>query len=176
MEIQHQSKHDINIRSDESGVYQVSDSLTPESKQAVKNLRTILADPSPSNQRYPISIPVKIRGDVVVAVLETYKPTTSGQWTSQEISILEAVAEQLGVAMENARLFDETQQLAQRERIAAEVAGKIWASTDVETILQTAVQELGRALNVSQGAIRLRIPEDVGSDEFSQDDFGVEEA
>ncbi len=174
--IQNQSKHILNIRSDESGVYQVSDNPPPESQQAVQSQRTILADPSSGNQRYPISIPVKVRGNVVVAILETYKPTTSGQWTSQEITILEAISEQLGIALENARLFDETQRLAQRERIAAEVAGKIWASTNVETILQTAVQELGRALNVSQGAIRLRIPEDSGSDEISPDNLGVEKA
>ncbi|MEK6220847.1 MAG: hypothetical protein N2D54_01195, partial [Chloroflexota bacterium] len=78
----------------------------------------------------------------------------------QEIQFLESVIEQIAAALENARLFEETQRLAQRERISADVSGKVWASTDVDNILQTAVQELGKALNASGGSIKLRIPEE----------------
>jgi GAF domain-containing protein len=109
-------------------------------------------------------VPIKIHGDVVIGVLETNKPSESGPWLTQEIAIMESISEQLGIALENARLFDETQRLAFRERIAADVSGKVWSSSDIETILQTTVQELSRALNASQGRIRLRFPEGEGTE------------
>ncbi|MEJ2759152.1 MAG: hypothetical protein P8046_11785, partial [Anaerolineales bacterium] len=47
----------------------------------------------------------------------------------------------------------------QLDRVAAELATKIWASSDVENILQTAVRELGSALQVSRGTIHLSLPD-----------------
>jgi hypothetical protein len=46
----------------------------------------------------------------------------------------------------------------ERYRILASVLGKIWASTDVETILRLTLQELGGALNASEGWIQLGTP------------------
>jgi GAF domain-containing protein len=147
----------------------------PESKQAIKIGKTVQPEFDEDGQRYPISIPIKVRGGVTVAVLETHKPVDLGPWLPQEIQILEAVGEQLGIALENARLFDETQRLAQRERISADVAGKIWSSTNIDTILQTAVQELGRALKVTRGEIRLNFPEEDDSDVSQTEDLGDNE-
>jgi GAF domain-containing protein len=115
---------------------------------------------------------VKVRGGIVVAVIETYKPAVAGPWLSQEINVLEAISEQLGIALENARLFEETQRLAHREAISSEVVSRIWSSTNIDTILQTAIQELGRALNVSQGAIRLNFPGTGDIDEKQPEGIG----
>jgi GAF domain-containing protein len=117
-------------------------------------------------------VPIKVRGGMTVAVLETQKPAGDGPWTSEEITILESVGEQLGVALENARLFEETQRSAQRERIAADLSSKIWASTDVDTILQTAVRELSSALSASEGSISLTLSEELQGPDNSQDGEG----
>jgi GAF domain-containing protein/HAMP domain-containing protein len=162
--IQEQSKHKLNVKSDKTGVHLISGEFLPESKQAIRIKSTVQPGLDEDEQKYPLSIPVKVRGDIVIAVLETYKPVDAGPWLPQEIEVLEAIGEQLGIALENARLYEETQRLAQRERISADVATKIWSSTNIDTILQTAVQELGRTLKVSQGAIRLNIQEGNDSD------------
>ena len=47
---------------------------------------------------------------------------------------------------------------AGRERLTSELAGKIHAASDMQDILATAAQELGRALGVSRALIRLREP------------------
>jgi len=97
---------------------------------------------------------------VTIAVVETQKPKSAGPWTKEEITILESVSNDLAIALENARLGEETQRKAQPDRIAAELATKIWSSSDVENILQTAVRELGSALQVSRGTIQLTLPKE----------------
>jgi GAF domain-containing protein/HAMP domain-containing protein len=170
--IRQQTIQNLNIKSDEGGVSVIDGEILPESRQAILEGITVRSELSDDGQKYPISVPVKVHGDIVVAVLETYKPFHAGPWLSQEIKILESIGEQLGIALENARLFEETQRLAQRERISTDVASKIWSSTNVDTILQTAIQELGRALNVSQGAIRLKFSDTDDSDGEQPEDFG----
>ena len=77
-------------------------------------------------------------------------------WTPEERNLVEAVATQAALAMENARLLDESRQLALRERLAAEITGKVWASPSVDFILQTAIKELGRALHADEATIELK--------------------
>jgi GAF domain-containing protein/HAMP domain-containing protein len=78
------------------------------------------------------------------------------EWTAEERTLIEAVATQAALALENARLLEESQQLALRERLAAEIIGKIWGSPNVDFILQTAIKELGRALRADDATIELR--------------------
>ncbi len=71
--------------------------------------------------------------------------------------LMESVSEQMSLAIENARLFDDTQQRAQRETLTREIADKIRGANNVEEILQTTVAELSRALGVSQTFVDLDI-------------------
>lgn len=145
------------VHSDEKGVTLVEPAWTPAARHALEAGEVVQAGLSKDGSRYPLALPIRVRGNVVVGVLETAKPADQGNWTRPELETLQALSEQLGIALENARLFEQSQRLAQRERIAAEVSSKVWSSSDIETILQTAVQELGQALNASQGSIRLRL-------------------
>ncbi len=67
---------------------------------------------------------------------------------------------QAAIALESMRLFEQTRRRAERERLLAEISAQVRASTDVDTILRTAVRELGRALRASDGLIRLRAGDD----------------
>lgn len=150
----------VGYTSDKSGVRSTGQSQSPLAKQALQLSKTITPKKLQSGQNnYPIAVPVKVRGGQPIAVIESQKPKENGAWNTDEIQVLEAIAAQLGIALENARLFEQTQNLAQRERIATDVSAKVWSSSDINTILQTAVQELGRALNATEGTIRLRLSE-----------------
>jgi len=61
----------------------------------------------------------------------------------------------LGLALESARLFEETQRMAERERLVSEITAKVRASMDVDIILQTAVRELGAALGTDRAFVQL---------------------
>jgi GAF domain-containing protein len=71
---------------------------------------------------------------------------TPRSYDEQHLRILTAVAAQAAIAIENARLFEQIQARARRERILREVTAKVRGATDADSIMRTAVQEIGRAL------------------------------
>jgi GAF domain-containing protein len=83
--------------------------------------------------------------------------TGGGEWTAEERSIVEAVAAQAALALENARLVEESQSLAARDHLLADITSKVWAATTIDGILQTAIRELGRALESDEAAIQLKM-------------------
>ena len=54
------------------------------------------------------------------------------EWTPEQENLLNAVAAQAAVALENARLVSESRQIAARERMLAEINSKIWASATID--------------------------------------------
>jgi GAF domain-containing protein len=59
------------------------------------------------------------------------------------------------MTLENARLYEDTQRRAENERIVSDVSSRIRQSLDVDTVMQTAVVELQRALGLKDITIRL---------------------
>jgi GAF domain-containing protein len=102
-----------------------------------------------------INVPLTLREQIIGNL------SLEGQqdWTPEEKTLIEAVATQAALALENARLLDESRQMALRERLAAEITGKVWSSPNIEFILQTTVKELGRALRADEATIELKIDE-----------------
>jgi GAF domain-containing protein len=84
----------------------------------------------------------------------------SKEWTPEEKSLLEAIAGQAALALENARLINESQQAALRERLASAITERVWSSSSVEAILQTTVREIGRALEASEATIELSVEDE----------------
>lgn len=109
---------------------------------------------SPAEEDIPgkeVNIPLTLR-DQVIGQLNL---EGNQEWSAEERGLVESVAMQAALALENARLLEESQQLALRERLATEIIGKIWSSPNVDQILQTAVKELGRALRADDAQIEL---------------------
>jgi GAF domain-containing protein len=74
---------------------------------------------------------------------------------------LQAVGHQLGFAIENARLFEQSQRTAKREQALREITSRVRSSTDPDAIARTAIRELGLALG-RQTFIRLGDAEQLG--------------
>ncbi len=53
-----------------------------------------------------LATPIKVRGHVV-GMIDARKPDDAGAWTPEQIALLETLADQLGVALEGARLYDD---------------------------------------------------------------------
>jgi GAF domain-containing protein/HAMP domain-containing protein len=81
----------------------------------------------------------------------------TADWSLEQKNLVDAVANQAAIALENARLVHESRQLAIRERMLAEINSKIWASTTIDAVLQTAVKELGKRLDASSASIELKL-------------------
>jgi GAF domain-containing protein len=76
-------------------------------------------------------------------------------WKTEEVELLEAIIEQLGAAMDSARLFAETRQRAEQERLVDQVTSQMRATLDIDTVLETAVRELRDALGLAEVEVRL---------------------
>jgi GAF domain-containing protein len=92
-----------------------------------------------------IAVPIKLRGQTI-GVLDVRSKSGNRDWNQDEITLLEAAAERAGLALENARLIENAQRRAARERAIGDIATKIGAVSNLESILQTAVEELGRKI------------------------------
>jgi len=79
------------------------------------------------------------------------------EWTSEQQSLVDAVTAQAAIALENARLVSESRQVASRERTLTEINSKIWASTSIDSILQTVAKELGKRMDTSSTTIELNL-------------------
>lgn len=93
-----------------------------------------------------ITIPIRFRGQTV-GFLDVKSKKGDRQWTRDEITLLESAAERAALALENARLVESAQRRALRERAIGEISSKIGAVSDIDAIMQTAVEELGRRVS-----------------------------
>jgi GAF domain-containing protein/HAMP domain-containing protein len=119
----------IGFRSLDQGVYSLADApLFPESDAGQK-----------------LSIPIRVR-ETLIGYVDAYKPTMRGEWSKEELDTVDALVDQLGVALESARLFENTQLLAERERLVSAFNTRLQESLDVDAVLRTAVSEMRRIL------------------------------
>jgi GAF domain-containing protein len=106
-----------------------------------------------------IAIPIKLRGQTV-GVLDVRSKKGQRNWKPDEIAMLEAAAERAALALENARLVESAQRRAARERAIGDISTRIGAVGNLESILQTAVEELGRKMG---GATEVTL--EIGTDD-----------
>ncbi|MBM3125923.1 MAG: GAF domain-containing protein [Chloroflexi bacterium] len=101
-----------------------------------------------------IAMPVKLR-DQLIGMIHVEAADPSRKWTEDEISILQAVSDRAALALENASLFEAAERRANLERAIAEMSDRIGESNDVERILQTSIQELGRTMGATRTFIQI---------------------
>ena len=100
-----------------------------------------------------LSLPIKLRGEVIGSV--DVRTPDSRPWDQDELEIVTAIIERAAIAMENARLLAESQKRAAKERIIGEISSKISMQSEINELLKTAAQELGRSLPGAEIAIQL---------------------
>ena len=100
------------------------------------------------------SFPIAVRGEVI-GLLNLEKNGSDADWNSEDISLVESVVDQLGIALENARLLDEVTRRAAREEQINRITTLVRSSVNTETILQNTVREVGKALGAARAYIQL---------------------
>lgn len=98
-------------------------------------------------------IPIQIRGQTI-GTIDIMKEENA-DWNDTEKGLLSTLSEQLGVALDSARLFDETQQRASNERLVSDITTTIRESLDMETILRNAANKIRESLELPHVTIRL---------------------
>ncbi|MDX9953056.1 MAG: ABC transporter substrate binding protein [Anaerolineae bacterium] len=128
--------------SDRRATRPVGDVWRPEMQSALDTGRIVAGESGAT-----LAIPILVREQVVGVIDGRKKDGTA--WLPEEITLLQSLVDQLNVAVESARLYEESQRRAMRERLVAEVSGRLRASRDVETVLQATIRELGQALGAA---------------------------
>ena len=118
------------------------------------------AHPELPNTRSEMALPLKAH-ERVIGVLDV-QSAHEAAFSEDDVAVLQTMADQLATAIANARLFEQVQRRARHERLIREITARIRSAVDVESILQTTVQELGRALGASHGLARLGTEVELG--------------
>jgi GAF domain-containing protein len=112
------------------------------------------AEPRKPQGQSALATPLKLR-DELIGVLGIQDERSDRRWTEEEIALIEAVSEQMSLAIENARLFEHTQRDAWRNQVISETTARVWASAEIDEVMRAAVAELGDKLKASEVVIRL---------------------
>lgn len=100
-----------------------------------------------------LAVPIAL-GEEVIGVLDVQQNTVDGL-QQNDADLLQSIASQVAVALQNARSYEETKRLADREALTAAISQRIQRTASAEEALQVAVRELGRALDVPHATVRL---------------------
>jgi GAF domain-containing protein/HAMP domain-containing protein len=123
----------------------------------LSNTPTVIYESSEGNgnrQELGLMIPILLRGQPI-GIIELNDPDAPRRWGQEEISLAASVADQVGLALENARLLETTQRRAERERLVSDITTKLRATNDPQQILETAVSQLKTALKVRSVQVRV---------------------
>lgn len=120
-----------------------------EIQKAMRQGEIIVSKQNGSQTEPTMVVPIKLRGETI-GVLNIKAPVKDRKWSRDEINMIESVSERLGLALENARLFEETNRRAERERLVSEITGKIRSVNDPQVMIQTALEELRNVLGASR--------------------------
>lgn len=114
------------------------------------NGRGAEADGQPAS----VAIPLTLRGEII-GVIGIERKAGAPSWSEDELVTVKTVTEQIALALESARLADETERTAWRDRLVSDVTREVWTGADLEQVMQAAVTRLGQELNVSEVVLRL---------------------
>ncbi len=92
-----------------------------------------------------LGVPLVV-GDRIQGILVVQDYQTAQTFTEADREMLVAIAGQASIAIQNARLFEELETRARHEQALRKITARVRSSTDPETIVRTAVRELGLAL------------------------------
>lgn len=98
-----------------------------------------------------ITAPIILRGQKIGNISIARKG--DAKWNKLDESLLDEVAGQVGLAVDNIRLLEEATQRAKHEQTVGKLAARFSQSLDLDTLLQTAARELGQVPDVSEVSV-----------------------
>jgi len=105
---------------------------------------------SQSNEN-AITAPIVLRGQKIGNISIARKG--DAKWSKLDEGLLNEVASQVGLAVDNIRLLEDATQRATQEQTIGKLAARFSQTLDLDTLLQTAARELGQVPDVSEVSV-----------------------
>jgi GAF domain-containing protein len=91
-----------------------------------------------------VNVPIRLRDEILGAMSFSLPP--GRQASDRQMDTVRAVAERLALALENARLVEQSQAQVTRERRAGDISNLLIGQQDVSAVLQLAAERFNEAL------------------------------
>jgi len=115
-----------------------------------------------SQMRAAVVVPLIAGGRAIGAYCVLHREP--GRYVAIDLAVLEQVGNQLAIALENARLYSQTLQRAETERLMNRLSGSIQSRGDLQSMVLRTVQEIAEALGARRARVRLEMPKKPTSD------------
>jgi GAF domain-containing protein len=123
--------------------------LVPDTRQDPQWLPNPLLPETRSEAAVPITV-----GGQVIGVLDVQQ-NTAGGLTQADAELLQSIASQVGIALQNARVYEQTRRQAGRDALLNAIGQKLQGAVTVDQVLQIAAHELAQALSARRVTARL---------------------
>lgn len=101
-----------------------------------------------------LATPIKYR-DQVIGVLDLEETDEPRQWTEDEIALVQAISDQVGLALENARLFADTQRRAEQMATVNRIGLSINSDLDLKGVLGALYEQINHMLDIDSFYVAL---------------------
>jgi GAF domain-containing protein len=128
------------------------DAYPEESQETLRKGKSVILTSGKETKTTTLAVPLKLRNQILGVMNLGFGSSTINPET---INLAEEIAGRLAVALENARLYSETQKQAEQTRAISEISNIITSSVNIENILRAAVHELGRIDPNTEVTVRL---------------------
>ncbi len=132
----------------------------PEMSRAIEEKQMTFTPPESEERKTErsggLALPIFVR-EQIVGVIDLRKPENE-RWKSDEIEFVQTVVSQLGLAMESARLYQDTRRRAAQSRLVEEISARMRGTLDVESVARTAVDEIRQRLRSARVSLYLSSP------------------
>jgi GAF domain-containing protein len=101
---------------------------------------------------------IALRGQKIGTISLSKKDKTN--WSKIDEDMINEIASQVGLAVDNLRLLEDAQQRAKQEQTIGELTTRFSQSLDIDSLLQSAARELGQLPDVSEVSVFIgQLPE-----------------
>jgi GAF domain-containing protein len=113
---------------------------------------------SSADDEKTLKVPIILRGQKIGSIFLVRKDDSN--WSEIDKNMINEVAYQTGLAVDNIRLLEEATQRARQEQTVGELAARFGQSLNIDNLLQTAARELGQIPDVTEVSVFVgQIPE-----------------
>ncbi|MEW6400450.1 MAG: GAF domain-containing protein [Chloroflexota bacterium] len=124
---------------------------SPAYQYTPSGIRPLYESPE-KRQTTGAQFPLFLRGQEIGKISLRRKDNATA-WTERERDLIEKIATQVALALDNSRLVEEAQKSAQRDQLIANVSNRVRETLDVDAVVKTAALELRRVFDLKEAEV-----------------------